>query len=294
MDRLNRLLQKAIMLNPLEWKREHRAGLATASAAGAIVAIAIGFANNDWRLRRLGLTYWLEHYAGDVIMWAVVGALVAGAAVYCWRVFSTQAGSSDEIAAATGSSTYQRPSGQEYPTRARNEPDTRRLAFALRAKQYPAGCPASAASPPRGTKVADIWRAVLQALWNFWNPTPELRAAMELPRSAGRFKAVWKSSWRWPVIWRRLVVIFVGVKLLDFGYFAVRGFETVALERQQQILKSGTKAFTPDESWGKPEELSYEELIRRGGKPLYGQDAARALCASGIDPRTAGLNFKCR
>src|SRR5437879_6225227 len=78
------------MLNPLDWKPEHRAGMAVASAAGAVVSIVVGYANNDWRLRRAGFSYWLSHYPADVLMWAIVGALVVGAAVYSYRVFSTQ------------------------------------------------------------------------------------------------------------------------------------------------------------------------------------------------------------
>jgi hypothetical protein len=70
-----------------------------------------------------------------------------------------------------------------------------------------------------------MWQALYQAFNNFWNPTPELQAAMKLPTFGARFKAAWKASWRWPVIWRRLVVIFVAVQLWNVGYLAVRGFE---------------------------------------------------------------------
>jgi hypothetical protein len=76
---------------------------------------------------------------------------------------------------------------------------------------------------------------MLQAFNDFWNPTPEARAAMELPRAGDRFKAGWQASWRWPVLWRRAVVLFVGFQLVQIGYFAVRGFQTVALERQAGI-----------------------------------------------------------
>ncbi len=68
------------------------------------------------------------------------------------------------------------------------------------------------------------------AVNSFWYPTPELRAAMELPRFSGtRFKAVWKASWSWPVIWRRLVVMFVAMQLWNVDYLAVRGFEKEAV-----------------------------------------------------------------
>ncbi len=88
-------------------------------------------------------------------------------------------------------------------------------------------------------RTASMW----QALRNFWNPTPELRAAMELPRFSGaRFKAGWKASWRWPVIWRRLVVMFVAIQLWNVGYLAVRGFQTVVLERQRQAAAAAAIA----------------------------------------------------
>jgi hypothetical protein len=83
-----------LTLAALTWLRNltpAQKGLAMASAAGAVVGIVIGFANTDWRSRRFGFTYWLAHHFADVIMWAVVGAMVVGAAVYCYRVFSAEA-----------------------------------------------------------------------------------------------------------------------------------------------------------------------------------------------------------
>jgi len=73
-----------------------------------------------------------------------------------------------------------------------------------------------------------MWQALYQAFNNFWNPTPESQAAMKLPTRGARFKARWKASWRWPVIWRRLVVMFVAMQLWNVGYLAVRGFEKEA------------------------------------------------------------------
>jgi hypothetical protein len=78
-----------------------------------------------------------------------------------------------------------------------------------------------------------MWLAFYQALSNFWNPTPELRAAMALPFQE-RIKQLWRwSSWRasfrWPVLWRRLVVMFVAMQLWNVGYLAVRGFEKEAV-----------------------------------------------------------------
>jgi hypothetical protein len=83
-------------------------------------------------------------------------------------------------------------------------------------------------------RIVGMWQALKQAFINFWNPTPESQAAMKLPTLEARFKAGWKASWRWPVIWRRLVVMFVAIQLWNVGYLAVRGFQTVALERQER------------------------------------------------------------
>jgi len=83
-----------------------------------------------------------------------------------------------------------------------------------------------------------MWQALYQAFNNFWNPTPELRATMALPFRE-RIKQLaewsyWRANFRWPVIWRRAVVIFVGIQLCNVGYLTVRGFQTVALERQER------------------------------------------------------------
>lgn len=75
-------------------------------------------------------------------------------------------------------------------------------------------------------------QALYQAFLGFWNPTPELRAAGDLPLRA-RLKAEWTAFWHWPVLWRRAVVVFVAMQLWNIGYLAVRGFEADALERQR-------------------------------------------------------------
>lgn len=76
------------MLNPLKWKPEHRAGLLVASGAGAAVGIAIGF---SMRFRGAGtFTSWIEYNADSALFWALVGAIVVGAAVYCYQVFSAK------------------------------------------------------------------------------------------------------------------------------------------------------------------------------------------------------------
>jgi hypothetical protein len=43
----------------------------------------------------------------------------------------------------------------------------------------------------------------------------------------------WRANFRWPVIWRRVVVFYVIGLSLHLGYYTVRGFQTVALERQE-------------------------------------------------------------
>jgi hypothetical protein len=83
-----------------------------------------------------------------------------------------------------------------------------------------------------------MWQPLYQAFNNFWTPTPELRAVAALPVRE-RIKQLrrwsyWRACFRWPVIWRRSVVVFVAIQLYNVGYLAVRGFQTVALERQEQ------------------------------------------------------------
>jgi len=73
------------VLNPLEWKPEHRAGLLVATAAGAAVAVAVGYTRT--RLRGETFIDWVK--PGDVLFWALVGAIVVGAAIYCYRVSFT-------------------------------------------------------------------------------------------------------------------------------------------------------------------------------------------------------------
>jgi len=74
------------MLNPLEWNPEHRAGLSVATGAGAALGVAVGF---SMRFRGLGsFADWVERSPGDLFFWALVGGIVVGAVIYCYRVFS--------------------------------------------------------------------------------------------------------------------------------------------------------------------------------------------------------------
>jgi hypothetical protein len=83
-----------------------------------------------------------------------------------------------------------------------------------------------------------MWRAFYQAFKDFWNPTPELRAAMALPfRERIELlwqRSYWRASFRWPVIWRRAVVLWVVGLVIKIMLYAVIGFQTVALEREAQ------------------------------------------------------------
>jgi hypothetical protein len=81
-------------------------------------------------------------------------------------------------------------------------------------------------------------QTVHQGFSNFWNPTSELRALAALP-TWERIKLLrqwsyWRAMSRWPVIWRRFVMMFAALQLYNVGHLAVRGFQTVALERQEQ------------------------------------------------------------
>jgi hypothetical protein len=76
-------------LNPLRWKPEHRAALLVATVAGAALGVAFGYS----RLRAgWFIAAWIDNRPEDVLIWALVGAIVVGAAVYCYRVFSRSSG----------------------------------------------------------------------------------------------------------------------------------------------------------------------------------------------------------
>jgi hypothetical protein len=92
-----------LKLNPLRWKPEHRA-FALVCAAGAAVGIAIGFLKTRGggpRWRGDTFTQWVAHDPAGVIMWAVVGALVIGAVVYCYRIFSVRPAEDQSPAASS-------------------------------------------------------------------------------------------------------------------------------------------------------------------------------------------------
>jgi hypothetical protein len=117
-----------------------------------------------------------------------------------------------------------------------------------------------------------------QAFNSFWYPTPELRAAMELPRFSGtRFKAVWKASWSWPVKWRRLVVMFVAMQFWNVGYLAVRGFEKEAVG----VARAETPEFpyrTPGPYRTAFVETATKKCIRDGQNDGVPEDVLLRLC----------------
>ena len=61
------------MINPLKWKYEDRVGLLVAAIVGAVLGIATGYS--------------LEHGWFNILIWALIGAVVVSGAVYCYRAF---------------------------------------------------------------------------------------------------------------------------------------------------------------------------------------------------------------
>jgi len=60
------------MLNPLKWKYQDQAVLIIASAFGALLALANGYSpGHEW----------------SNALWALIGAVLVGGAVYCYRAF---------------------------------------------------------------------------------------------------------------------------------------------------------------------------------------------------------------
>jgi hypothetical protein len=114
-------------------------------------------------------------------------------------------------------------------------------------------------------------QASVQVFNNFWNPTEELRAVMALPFQERikqlRRRSYWRASFRWPVIWRRLVAMFVAIQLWNVGYFAVRGFQTVALERQEQAQAAYALEQAAQQAWaaktGSAQDLQARQKMKR-------------------------------
>ena len=80
------------MLNPLQCKSHHLAGLLVAIAAGVVLGVIIGFLT-DAMARYWGLAVWPNERTADAILWALAGAIIGGAVVYCYRVFANQGAS---------------------------------------------------------------------------------------------------------------------------------------------------------------------------------------------------------
>ena len=68
------------------WKSEHLIALAVAIFAGAGLGLAFGFSQRPHQA--FTLIAWIQSFPSDVILWTVIGAAVAGGAVFVWRSFS--------------------------------------------------------------------------------------------------------------------------------------------------------------------------------------------------------------
>lgn len=68
------------------WRPEHRVGLAVACSGGAVLGIATGYVTSG--LARWGFIAWLDRRFDDAMIWALIGAFLAGTAVYCYQIFS--------------------------------------------------------------------------------------------------------------------------------------------------------------------------------------------------------------
>jgi len=132
-------------------------------------------------------------------------------------------------------------------------------------------------------------RLTYQAYSNFWTPTEELRAVKALPFQE-RLKQLWRrsywrASFRWPVIWRRVVALSSVGLVIKIMLFAVIGSEQVALEGQRLALLA-------------PSSLSDDSLekFEQAMKAQARADEALAsyYCSIGVDPRYTELKFRCR
>ncbi|MBV8798319.1 MAG: hypothetical protein JOY77_05090 [Alphaproteobacteria bacterium] len=68
------------------WTREQKTGAAVALAVGAVTGAIVGYGHREDRY--LELSGWLANDGGEAVLWAVIGAFLAGAAIYAYRVFS--------------------------------------------------------------------------------------------------------------------------------------------------------------------------------------------------------------
>lgn len=62
--------------------------VSVAIAAGGVVGVLFGFANNrDYFHPSIG--EWLDRDFGSAAIWAIAGASLTGAAIYCYRVYKS-------------------------------------------------------------------------------------------------------------------------------------------------------------------------------------------------------------
>jgi hypothetical protein len=62
--------------------------LQVAGAAGAAIATVMGYSYLPVAQRGWGIGHWMISHSADALMWAITGAIVAGAAVYCYRTLT--------------------------------------------------------------------------------------------------------------------------------------------------------------------------------------------------------------
>lgn len=66
--------------------REQKTGAAITLAVGAVIGAIVGYGHRENRY--LELSGWLASDGGEAVLWAVIGAFLAAAAIYAYRVFS--------------------------------------------------------------------------------------------------------------------------------------------------------------------------------------------------------------
>ena len=101
---------------------------------------------------------------------------------------------------------------------------------------------------------------------------------MDIDATWGRLGewSYWRANFRWPVMWRRLVVMFVAMQLWNVGYLAVRGFQTVALERQEQASAANALERAAQQVWTAKVGSAQDLQGRQNMKKAFSRLAASA------------------
>jgi hypothetical protein len=69
----------------MNWTKEQRFALAACSIASGLVSLGIGYSTSR---NRYGIIDWLKDSTADAFLWALIGAVVGGAAIFVYRSFS--------------------------------------------------------------------------------------------------------------------------------------------------------------------------------------------------------------